>query len=127
MGLPKTKNQIKYIMKKYFKIFALFLTLTVSAESVVNAQEVVHHHRKWSNRAKGAAIGGGAGAVAGALIGHGVKGALIGGAIGAGGGYIIGDAKDRKQQRAREAYARAHPSHKPKYVTTTTTVRTAHY
>jgi uncharacterized protein YcfJ len=117
----------KYIMKKYFKIFVLFLTVTIASESFVNAQEVVvRKHRKWSNRAKGAAIGGGAGAVAGALIGHGVKGALIGGAIGAGGGYIIGDAKDRKQLRAREAYARAHPRH-AKSVTTTTTVKTTHY
>lgn len=115
-------------MKKYIKILVLFLTLIILGGSVTNAQTTYHRkHRKMSNRAKGAIIGGAGGAVAGGLIGHGVGGALIGGAIGAGGGYIIGDATDRKKQRQQEAYRRAHPLHHPKYVTTTTTVKTAHY
>lgn len=115
-------------MKKYIKILVLFLTLIILGGSVTDAQTTYHRkHRKWSNRAKGAAIGGVGGAVAGGIIGHGAGGALIGGAIGAGGGYIIGDAKDRKKQREREAYLRAHPTRHPRSVTTTTTVKTAHY
>lgn len=53
----------------------------------------------WSKAAKGAAIGGVAGAAAGAIITKSAKGAIIGGVIGAGGGYIIGRGKDRKDGR----------------------------
>ncbi len=49
-----------------------------------------------SNTAKGAVIGGVAGAAAGAIIGKNAKGAIIGGVIGAAGGYIIGKKKDNK-------------------------------
>ncbi len=51
------------------------------------------HH--WSRKAKGAAIGAGAGAVVGGVA-HGGKGAAIGAAAGAGTGYLIGRHKDRK-------------------------------
>jgi uncharacterized protein YcfJ len=121
-------------MKKYIMLLTLLLTFLMAGNDV-NAQTTRHrHHRKWSNRAKGAAIGGGAGAVAGGLIGHGVGGALIGGAIGAGGGYIVGDARDRSNLRKRQAYRRAHPRHrtrvvyvKPKSTTTTTVTKTTKY
>lgn len=55
----------------------------------------------WSNAAKGAVIGGAAGAIGGALIDkkHG-QGAIIGGVAGAGAGYLIGHAKDKKTGRA---------------------------
>lgn len=53
----------------------------------------------WSKAAKGAAIGGVAGAATGAIITKSGKGAIIGGVIGAGGGYIIGRSKDRKDGR----------------------------
>lgn len=56
----------------------------------------------WSKAAKGAVIGGGAGAIAGAVISKKpVKGAVIGGVIGAGAGYIIGRSKDKKDGRVR--------------------------
>jgi len=61
-----------------------------------------------SSQAKGALIGGGAGVVAGTLIGHNVKGALIGGAIGAGGGYIIGNEARRSKEKKQKAYYRSH-------------------
>ena len=54
----------------------------------------------WSNKAKGAAIGGGAGAVTGAVLGGG-KGAIIGGAVGVVGGGLIGRNKDKKKDPAR--------------------------
>ena len=54
----------------------------------------------WSNRAKGAVIGGAAGAVAGAVISkHKGTGAVVGGVVGAAGGYIIGNEKDKKNNR----------------------------
>jgi len=54
----------------------------------------------WSKAAKGAAIGGGSGAVLGAIISKNKgKGAIIGGVIGAAGGYVIGRGKDKKDGR----------------------------
>jgi hypothetical protein len=54
----------------------------------------------WSSRAKGAVIGGVAGAVGGAIISkHKGTGAAVGGIVGAAGGYIIGNEKDKKNNR----------------------------
>jgi hypothetical protein len=53
-------------------------------------------------RTSGAAIGGVAGAAAGALIGgkdNRLLGALIGGALGAGGGYLIGSSLDKADDK----------------------------
>lgn len=62
----------------------------------------------WSDAAKGAAIGGGAGAILGAVVGKNNRalGAVIGGAVGAGGGYAIGRAQDRKSGRVERARQR---------------------
>lgn len=62
----------------------------------------------WSDAAKGAAIGGGAGAILGAVVGKNNRalGAVIGGAVGAGGGYVIGRAQDRKSGRVERARQR---------------------
>lgn len=54
----------------------------------------------WSKAAKGAVIGAGSGAAAGAILTKKKgKGAIIGGIIGATGGYIIGRGKDKKDGR----------------------------
>ncbi len=55
----------------------------------------------WSSAAKGAVIGGGAGAIGGAIISRKkpVQGAIIGGVVGAAGGYIIGKDIDKKKGR----------------------------
>lgn len=54
----------------------------------------------WSEAAKGATIGGLAGAVGGAIIDKKKgRGAVIGGVIGAGTGYVIGREKDKKSGR----------------------------
>ncbi len=51
----------------------------------------------WSNAAKGAVIGAGAGAVGGAIISKKKGlGAVVGGVVGAAGGYIIGKNIDKK-------------------------------
>lgn len=61
----------------------------------------VEKKKGWSKAAKGAAIGGGSGAVLGALIHkrNRVVGAIVGGIIGGGSGYIIGRSKDKKGGR----------------------------
>jgi YMGG-like Gly-zipper len=55
----------------------------------------------WSSAAKGTAIGGGAGAILGAVIAKNnrVGGGIIGAVVGAGAGYAIGRANDRKTGR----------------------------
>lgn len=54
----------------------------------------------WSNRAKGAVIGGATGAVGGAIISkHKGTGAVVGGLAGAAGGYIIGNEIDKKKNK----------------------------
>lgn len=83
-------------MKAFAKIFVLLLTLIVLGSSAVQAQD----RKGWSRKAKGAAIGGGAGAVTGAVIGGG-KGALIGTAAGVVGGGLIGRNQDKKKDPVR--------------------------
>jgi hypothetical protein len=55
----------------------------------------------WSASAKGAAIGGATGIVAGAVLDRKsrVAGGLIGGLVGAGAGYLIGRERDKKTGR----------------------------
>ena len=56
----------------------------------------------WSQAAKGAVIGAGAGALGGVLIDKkDGRGAIIGGVVGAGTGYIIGRSQDRKSGRVQ--------------------------
>lgn len=84
-------------MKKFICGLSMVSLFSMGAINEVQAQEYYKVKRGWSSRGKGALIGGGAGAVAGGLIGHGVGGALIGGAAGAGAGYLIGRGKDRQR------------------------------
>ena len=85
-------------------MFAIVIGFTVLGGDAVQAQthhSYRHHphyyaHKQTSHRKKDALIGGGAGAVTGALISkHPVKGAVIGGAVGAGVGYLHGKKKDK--------------------------------
>lgn len=62
----------------------------------------------WSAAAKGTAIGGGVGAIAGGIIGHNLGGAAIGAVAGGGAGYLIGRAKDRKTGRVVKKTNTAH-------------------
>lgn len=94
-------------MKKILFVSLLISLTSVTFTSTVRAQHrtvttttTTHHRHGWSRRAKGAAIGGGSGAVIGAVAGGG-KGALIGGVLGAGAGYVIGNESDKNKSRAR--------------------------
>jgi uncharacterized protein YcfJ len=96
-------------MKKTILLFGIAFTFIIGASNNLFAQQ----KKGMSSQAKGAIIGGGAGAATGALIGKDVKGALIGGAIGAGGGYIIGNETRRsKEKKARTAYYKKHHTRK---------------
>ena len=72
---------------------------TISSESGNEAKQA--EKKGWSKAAKGAVIGGVAGAAGGAIINkkNPVVGAVIGGVIGAGGGYAIGRGMDKKDGR----------------------------
>ncbi len=73
---------------------------TTATQPTVNndpVPQVAEEKKGWSNAAKGAVIGGGAGAIGGAILSKKKgKGAVIGGVLGAAGGYIIGRNKDKK-------------------------------
>lgn len=84
-------------MKSFKIVFAFLLMFFVLAGSAAQAQDA---KKGWSRKAKGAAIGGGAGAVTGAILGGG-KGAVIGTAAGVVGGGLIGRNKDKKKDPAR--------------------------
>ena len=79
--------------KVYFLVVLAFFMLLGSAQAQTP-------RKGWSNKAKGAGVGGGAGAVAGGLLGGG-KGAVVGAAAGAVGGGLIGRNRDKKRNPAR--------------------------
>ena len=82
-------------------LFALESTVVA-----VDAAAQAKPKKTWSKKAKGAAIGGGAGAVTGAVVGGG-KGAIVGGVAGAAAGGIIGRKKDKKKTPVRyQQYSR---------------------
>ncbi len=71
------------------------------------ATTVPAKEKGWSDAAKGTAIGGGTGAVVGAVVSKNkAQGAVIGGILGAGAGYVIGRSKDKKSGRVARQKAR---------------------
>ena len=92
---------------KTIKIYAAMLSALFVLESTVVASDASAQTKKtWSKKAKGAAIGGGAGAVTGAVVGGG-KGAVIGTVAGAAAGGILGRKKDKKKDPVRyDQYSR---------------------
>lgn len=78
-------------------------TPDVAVNTPVVTAPVENKKKGISDAAKGAAIGGVGGAIAGAVIGKGTKGAVLGGVIGAAGGYILGRSRDKKSGRIEMA------------------------
>ena len=73
---------------------------STTAAGNANTSTATTKKKGWSAKAKGAVIGGAAGAVGGALISkHKGTGAVVGGLAGAAGGYIIGNEVDKKNNR----------------------------
>lgn len=82
-------------------------TVYSSGTSTTTNASIPKQDKGWSDAAKGTAIGGGAGAILGAVIADKKgKGAVIGGIIGAGAGYAIGRAGDRKSGRVERTRER---------------------
>ncbi|WP_223651738.1 YMGG-like glycine zipper-containing protein [Hymenobacter psoromatis] len=84
-------------MKSFSKSFVILLTFFALIGAAAHAQD---KPKGWSRKAKGAAIGGGSGAVVGGLLGGG-KGAVVGAAAGVVGGGLIGRSEDKKKDPAR--------------------------
>ena len=76
-------------------------TETAGTGTGTGAEETAKKKEGWSKAAKGAVIGGVAGAAGGAVINkkNRVVGAVVGAVIGAGGGYVIGRKMDKKDGR----------------------------
>ncbi len=73
---------------------------TPSSSSSTTVTETPNRKEGWCKAASSAAIGAGAGGLAGAVIDKGKgRGAIIGAAVGAGAGYIIGRKKDVESGR----------------------------
>ncbi len=86
-------------MKKLFSAAAFTLCIGVCG---VSAQTTTTTTTKqgMSQPAKGAVIGGVAGAATGLIVGHGkAKSAVIGGAVGAGAGYLYGKHRQKTHPR----------------------------
>ena len=81
-------------------IFALFL-LSGNQAQAQNTKQTEPQKKGWSKTAKGAVIGGVAGAAGGAIINkkNRAAGAVIGGVVGAGAGAVIGNDMDKKDGR----------------------------
>ena len=87
-------------MKKVLYGLSMVFALTVISANVNEPSAQTKTKKGWSRKAKGAAIGGAAGAVTGAAVSKkNGKGAVIGGAVGAGAGYLYGRHKDKKKGR----------------------------
>lgn len=73
-------------------------TATTGTNSEGTETAEVQKKKGWSNAAKGAVIGAGAGAVGGAILAKKKgAGAIIGGVVGAAGGYVIGKDMDKRK------------------------------
>lgn len=86
-------------MKKLVYICTFVLPLTFAISNDAQAQSTKKEETKTtkSHKGKDAAIGGGVGAVTGAVVSHKHgKGAVVGGLVGAGAGYLYGRHKDKK-------------------------------
>jgi hypothetical protein len=91
-------------MKKL--ICALGMVSFLSLGMIESASAQNFPTRQVSARAKGAIIGGGLGAAAGAII-HGrdpVAGGIVGAVIGAGAGYVVGNSEDKIRERRAYQY-----------------------
>jgi uncharacterized protein YcfJ len=93
-------NKIKSVAPAVKKVATPTTVVSQPVATTVPTPVATEQKTGWSNRAKGAVIGGVGGAAAGAIISKKkVQGAVIGGAAGAAGGYIIGNEVDRTRSK----------------------------
>lgn len=88
------------------KNLRIFLSLFLLA-AVLTSSYTAQAQRRFSPQAKGALIGGGSGAILGAVINKRNRpvGGLIGGVVGAGAGYAVGKHIDNRQKKRAAAIA----------------------
>jgi len=102
MNQPATKIITKYVpLHRSTSAYRRVTSNSDSMNSVAQYPTKTSVKKGWSRKAKGAVIGGGGGALLGAVIGkhNRLASGAIGGALGAGLGYIIGNELDRKHGR----------------------------
>ncbi len=109
----------------------LFLSFLLLAVVLVSTSFTAQAQRRFSPQAKGAIIGGGSGAILGAVLdkNHRAVGGVIGGVVGAGAGYAVGKHIDNRQKKRaaaateaeREAAYRAAAAHRAAVASRTTT------
>jgi len=100
----KEKEEQRLAQVKEEKRMLLLAEKNEAASSRSSSGETAAPAKKkgWSQAAKGAVIGAGAGALGGVLIDKkDGRGAIIGGVVGAGTGYLIGRGQDRKSGRVQ--------------------------
>ena len=96
-------------MKRIFGVIAVaavMMTATVSETKAQNYYTETKQRKVWSQRATGAVVGAGSGAVIGALVNRNDRaaGAAIGTVIGAGIGYLVGQREDRINPQPNTVY-----------------------
>jgi hypothetical protein len=106
------------IMKRI--IAALGLTTIMILGSVAAEAQgyyVTQTRPAWSQRATGAVVGAGSGAVVGAIVNRRdpMAGAAIGSVIGAGIGYLVGRSEDRNNPRPRYVQQTTYVQQQPQY------------
>jgi hypothetical protein len=78
----------------------IYKTEPATSTSTTTSTPAVQEKKGWSNKAKGAVIGGVVGAATGAAVSDKKgKGAIIGGVVGAAGGYGVGAILDNKKKK----------------------------
>ncbi len=95
-----SSQPVKKIRKSYTPVYKTS-SKSGSMNSVAQYPAKTSVKKGWSRKAKGAAIGGGSGAIIGALVNKNNRlvGGALGGALGAGLGYVIGNELDKKHGR----------------------------
>ncbi|TDN36062.1 hypothetical protein E4631_03740 [Hymenobacter sp. UV11] len=115
------------------KNYRFFLSFLLLAAVLVSTSFTAQAQRRFSPQAKGAVIGGGGGAILGAVINkrNRAVGGVIGGVVGAGAGYAVGKHIDNNQKKRAAAAAeaervaanRAAAAHRAAVASRTTTTR----
>lgn len=90
-------------MKRILGVLAVAAVMMTASVTKTNAQGYteVQQRKAWSQRATGAVVGAGSGAILGAVINRNApgQGAAIGAVLGAGLGYIVGNNEDKMNPR----------------------------
>ena len=101
LSASEVRDSIEFVKFKETKARNEAAARAANPATVNNTPAAAPKKKGWSKAAKGAVIGGTAGAVTGAILDkkNRAAGAVIGGVLGGGVGYGVGRAKDKKDGR----------------------------